>query len=126
MPNHTTASQEATMASCPTHPDHRCLDCAPPTRGRPFSVSELHTGNPLDPPPPATPAAPFLAHWQGITVTRSNLTFDGVAPNHDHFVVIPTPTQTAQRQAKATSSKKSSNAQARRALLASIPVILSR
>src|ERR1700691_3857958 len=102
----TTASQETTMTSCPTHPDHRCLDCAPPARGRPFTVAELHTGNPLEPAPPSDAQAPFLAHWQGITVTRSNLTFDGVAPNHDHFIVIPTPAQTASRQAKATSSKE--------------------
>src|SRR6476646_99519 len=87
-------SQEATMASCPTTPEHRCLDCAPPTRGRPCSRDGLHPGNPLTPrdPNPATqdPAA-FHAHWAGVTTTRANPTFDGVQPNHDPFVVIPEP-----------------------------------
>jgi hypothetical protein len=37
--------------------------------------------------------AAFAAHWAGVTVTRSNPTFDGVPPNHDHLVVIPDPSK---------------------------------
>jgi len=111
------------MASCPTTPGHCCLECAPPTRGRPFSRDGLHPGNPLNPrdPSPATqdPAA-FDAHWAGVTVTRSSQTFDGVPPNHDHFVVIPDP---AKRQAKPAAQRKGPSASAaRKALRASIPV----
>jgi hypothetical protein len=112
------------MASCPTIPDHRCLDCSPPTRGRPFSSDGLHTGNPLTPlgPNPATqdPAA-FDSHWAGVTTTRSSLTFDGVAPNHDHFIVIPS----ASRKATKAPSGKQAAAKARQALTAQIPVIIS-
>lgn len=110
------------MASCPTTPDHRCWDCAPTRRGRPFNTDGLHPGNPLeprDPGPAVNDPTAFAAHWEGVTVTRSSPTFDGVQPNHDHFIVIPD----AKRQAKASTSKKGPSASAaRKALRASIPV----
>jgi hypothetical protein len=62
----------------------------------------------------------FSAHWAGVTTTRSSPTFDGVPPNHDHFVVIPDPSK---RQAKPASTRKGPSASAaRKALRASIPV----
>jgi hypothetical protein len=96
------------MASCPTTPGHRCLECAPPTRGRPVSREGLHPGNPLtprDPSPVTQDTAAFDAHWAGVTVTRSNPTFDGATPNHDHWVVIPEPAKKAKAAARTTKPK---------------------
>lgn len=101
---------------------HRCLDCAPPARGRPFIADGLHPGNPLtpiEPGPAAQDPAAFDAHWAGVTTTRSSLTFDGAPPNHDHFVVIPDPAKPAARKAPSARTSKSA---ARKALLAQIPV----
>lgn len=61
--------------------------------------------------------ATFAAHWEDVIITRSNPTFDDVAPNHDHVVRIWQPSKTATPK---TSGKTKS---VKRPKLA-IPVIL--
>lgn len=51
--------------------------------------------------------ATFWAHWEAVTVTRSNQTFAGADPNHDHVVRIRQPEKAgAKRTAKKPAKPK--------------------
>lgn len=102
MPNHTTASQEDTMALDPHHDAKQA----------------------------------FAALFTRETVTRSSQTFGGkndpihagtpiAAPNHNG-VIITVNRYTQPKAPKATTKRSPSASAARKALLASIPVIISR
>jgi hypothetical protein len=64
--------------------------------------------------------AAFAAHWAGVTVTRSNPTFDGVPPNHDHMIVIANPSKPAPAKRGPSTSKPK-----RSALAGRIPVVFA-
>ena len=49
--------------------------------------------------------ASFDAHWETLTKTRQSLTFEGMAPNHDHIVRI---TQTKKGKASQAAQAKAS------------------
>ena len=114
------------MASCPDHPDHRCWDCAPTRRGRPFNPDGLSAGSPftnVDRDPPADPQdriREFAGLFARETVTRSSKTFDFAEPNHDGVVVTVNKYATPK---PATAKKRGpSKTAARQALLDSITV----